>query len=179
MMQQKYLLDLESSPEKQSEAVLKRPIHNEDILALAVQDPSFCKYIFSVMGEPDKAYLVIFSTRDACKVCLGKTDNLAGKLASALSSSNRDVPIKTLYFTGRFRPAVTDDGAFDRMSFIPPHARADFEPMSLLSAMAEVTADALAFVGGVVKPIMEIFSPGEELARSESSTASTLPSTST
>ena len=49
MLQQKHLLDLESSPELQSEAILERPIYNEDILSLAIQDPSFCKHICSAV----------------------------------------------------------------------------------------------------------------------------------
>jgi hypothetical protein len=177
MTQQKYLLDLESSPEKQSRAVSNRPIYNEDILALAIHDPSFRKYIRSVVGESDQAHLVIFSTSDACRACLRKTDSLAGKLASALSSSNKNVPVNTLYFTGKFRPAAAGDDAPDRMLFIPPHARADFERKTLASAVAGATAEAWAFMEGVIKPVARLFAAGEQPARSESSTASTLPST--
>jgi hypothetical protein len=173
-MQHNYLLDLESCSEKQSRVISKRTIYKEDILALAIQDPSFCEYIRSAVGESDQAHLVLFSSPDACRVCLGKADSLARALASALSSSTKHVPASTLYFTGSFRPAVAGEDSPGRVSLIPPHARADFERVP---AMAEATAEGLALAQGgwTAQPP----SPGdwERPARSESWTATTLPST--
>ena len=108
----------------------------------------------------------------------GLADSLTGALASALSSSTKHVPVSTLYFTGSFRPAVAGEDALGRASLIPPHARADFE--LVVPAMAEDTAEGLALAqGGLARPTAQLFSPGEwaRPARSESWTATTLPST--
>jgi hypothetical protein len=174
MMQHHYLLDLESCPAEQSRAISKKPIYKEDILALAMQSPAFCEYIRSAAGESDQAHLVLFSSPDACRVCLGKADSLAGALASALSSSAKHVPVNTLYFTGSFRPAVAGEDFPGRVSLIPPHARADFE---LVPAMAEAAAEGpgLALAQGVARPTAQ--PEWARPARSESWTATTLPST--
>jgi hypothetical protein len=179
MMQRNYLLGLESCPEKQSRAISERPVYKEDILALAMQDPSFCEFIRSAVGESDQAHLVLFSSPDACRVCLGKADSLTGALASALSSSTKHVPVSTLYFTGRFRPAVAGEDSSGRASLIPPHARADFE--LVVPAMAEAAAEGLALAQGgpLARPTAQPPSPGDwaRPAQSEWWTATTLPST--